>query len=106
MVTFEIKCYEKDRKYILKGQYLRKVIAQCNYPFLKRHLIINNVKNRTNIEKTSRLLVSKGVIDRFYFVDDDKDEVLSFFNLSENELGEGYKYSISELTGIFVCDTP
>lgn len=45
-VTFETKVWEKDWEYILKGNYLEKVINSCNYNFDKKTIIINQCKRQ------------------------------------------------------------
>ncbi|MCR5494975.1 MAG: hypothetical protein K6F15_05000 [Treponema sp.] len=105
MVTFETKCYENDWAYILKGNYLKKLINRSggkNF-FEKKQLIINNVKNRDLVTEFAQKKVDEGVIDAFYFAEDYADEVLNFFDLTAEDLGKGYVYSISELTGLYLC---
>lgn len=55
-VTFEIKVYENDWEYILKGSYLNKIISRCNYNFKRKVLFINNVNN---IEQVKDMQVKK-----------------------------------------------
>jgi hypothetical protein len=104
-ITFETKCYENDWEFLLKTNYLDNMISNCNINFTYKHLIINNVKHPAIVEKYAKKKVNKGIIDRYYFVDDYAESVLSFFNLSKEMLGKGYYYSIAELTGIFLCST-
>ena len=104
-VTFETKCYENDWEYILKGNYLDKMIKRCGYPFAKKQLIINNVSNKELVIKYANKKKQKGIIDEYYFVDDTESKVLDFFDISKESLGKGFVYSISELTGIYHCTT-
>lgn len=55
MVTFETKVWEQDWKYILKGDYLDKMIRDCNYEFDQKNLIINNVKDRKKVAKYAEI---------------------------------------------------
>lgn len=41
-VTFETKCWEEDWEIILKTDYLKKQIENCNATFDKKRLFINN----------------------------------------------------------------
>lgn len=104
-VTFETKCYENDWEYILKGNYLKEMIQNCNYDFKYKNLIINNVKNKGKVLKYVKILKDKNIITDYYFVDDFVDKVLEKFELTKESLGKGYYYSIAELTGIYLCKT-
>ncbi len=104
-VTFETKCYENDWPYILKGSYLSEMIERCDYPFAKKRVVINNVKNRALVERYARKKVRQGIIDEYVFAEDSEASVLDGFGLSRESFGSGYKYSISELVGIICCDT-
>lgn len=101
-ITFETKVWEKDWRFILEGDYLEKLIENCDYEFNNRQIIINNVKNRSQVEKECSLLLKRGVITDYYSVEDYEIEVLDFFRLTKQELGEGYVYSIAELVGIYL----
>lgn len=105
MVTFETKVWEKDWAYILKGDYLDKMIASCNFNFSKKHLIINNVKDRDTVESYCRKKVEQGIIDDFFVVEDYEVEVLNYFGISRESFEGGYYYSIAELVGIYLCET-
>ena len=50
-VTFETKVYENDWEYILKGNYLKKIISNNNYNFDRRIVLINNVRNVEKVKK-------------------------------------------------------
>lgn len=104
-VTFETKVYENDWEFILKGNYLKKCIANNNYNFHKRVVLINNVKNVEKVKKYAQLKIDEGVIDAFYVVEEYADEALSFFNIDKDSFGGGYFYSIAELVSVFLCET-
>ncbi|WJS92960.1 hypothetical protein NYQ10_12770 [Flavobacterium johnsoniae] len=105
MVTFETKVWEKDWEYILKGNYLNKIIFNCNFNFSKKHVIINNVKNRKLVEKYCKQKIKEGVIDNYFVVEDYESLVLDHFELSADSFDGGYYYSIAELVGIYKCET-
>ena len=77
-VTFETKVWEKDWEYILKGNYLDKVIKGCNYNFDKKTVIINNVKNIKKVEKYCKNKIKQGIIDNYFVVEDYANEVLNY----------------------------
>lgn len=104
-ITFETKCYENDWQFLLKTNYLNQMIQNCHIPFTHRHIIINNVNNRSIVEKYARKKLSQGVIDAYYFAEDYAEEALSSYQLNKNCFGKGYYYSISELVGIFLTKT-
>lgn len=104
-VTFETKVYENDWQYLLVGNYLSKMISNNGFSFDRRVLIINNVLNRAKVEKYAIKKVSQGVIDQYYFVDDYAADALDFYGLNKSSFGTGYYYSISEIVGLYLCET-
>ncbi len=106
MVTFETKCYEKDYEFVLRGRRLKESIGNCGHPFEKKILIINNIESRSMVEGLAGQKVCEKIIDEFYFVEDYRDEVLRHFDLTVESFRGGYYYSISELTAIYLCQTP
>jgi hypothetical protein len=106
MVTFETKVWEKDWEYLLKGDYLDKLIAAHKYEFSKKQIVINNVNDRALVEQYCKQKMEEGIIDCYYVVADLQDEVLAYFDLSRDSFKGGYNYSIAELVGIYKCETP
>ena len=104
-ITFETKCWEQDWEILLKTDYLKKQIKNCNYPFTIRRLIINNVNDINEVKKYAEKAIKEGIIDEYIVAEEWANEVLNYFSLSREELGKGYYYSIAELTGIYVCST-
>lgn len=104
-VTFETKVYEQDWEFILIGNYLSRMINNCDYNFQKRTLIINNVNNPTLVAKYAQKKVDQGVIDAFYIVDEHIAEALKYFQLTREDLGKGYYYSSAEIVGLYLCKT-
>lgn len=105
MVTFETKVWENDWRYILEGNYLNEMINRCHFPFKKRVLFINNVNDKSLVEKRAAQKVAQNVIDAYYFVDDYADAALKHFNITKASFKGGYYYSIAELISIYLCDT-
>jgi hypothetical protein len=105
-ITFATKCWESDWEAIVKnGGYQRKLLSFNNVPFDKKILIINNINNPKLVCNESDKLVTQGVIDEWYLVDDYKDIILKHFDLNEDSFNGGYYYSISELFSIYITKT-
>lgn len=104
-VTFEIKVYENDWEYILKGKYLNQIIERCNFSFKKKVLIINNVIDIHRVKVFADKKILEGVLDEYFFVSDYADQVLEFFKIRKESFKGGYYYSIAELVGIYLCST-
>jgi hypothetical protein len=104
-VTFFTSCWEKDWDVLLKTRYLENKIARNAYPFAKKVLIINNVKDREEVKKYAENARSREVITDYFFVEDYIDEALRFFELSREALGKAYYYSNHELASIYLCQT-
>jgi hypothetical protein len=105
MLTFETKVWENDWEYILKNNYIDKMISNCNFNFNKKKIIINNVQNRKEVERHCEIKIKEGIIDEYYCVEDYSTQVLDFFEIDLNSFKGGYVYSISELLGIYLCKT-
>ncbi len=104
-VTFETKCYENDYEFILTGRRLPMMIANCGHAFVRKHLIINNVIDRSKVETLARACVERGLIDEYFFAEDHATAALDFYGLDRESFKSGYYYSISELVGLFLCGT-
>ncbi|KLT71046.1 hypothetical protein [Flavobacterium sp. ABG] len=105
MITFETKVWEQDWKYILTGDYLDKMIRNCNCQFAEKVLFINNVKELDEVVKYANKKINEGVLDRFYIVEEYASKALDYFGLNKDSFDGGYYYSISELVSIYLCST-
>jgi hypothetical protein len=104
-VTFETKVYEGDWEFILIGNYLSRMINNCDYNFEKKTLLINNVNDPKRVAKYAQKKVDQGVIDAFYIVEEYIAEALEYFQLTREDLGKGYYYSTAEIVGLYLCKT-
>ena len=104
-VTFETKCWENDWKFLLRTGRLRRMISRNQFAFARRTLMINNVRNVTEVCRHAQALVDEGVLTGYSVVEDYAGEALNFFELSGESLGRGYPYSIAELVSIYRCET-
>ena len=52
--TFITNCWERDWDILLKTNFLKNKIARNEWEFTKKILLINNVKDRMEVEKYSR----------------------------------------------------
>ena len=84
IVDFETKCWEEDWEYILKTNRLEKMIDLNDYKFSKKRLIINNVEDKSEVEKYANKKIAKNIIDEYINVKDYEDEVLNYFEISES----------------------
>jgi hypothetical protein len=104
-VTFFTQCWEGDWNVIINQGGLEKKLENLNYHFDKKILIITNVNNREFVESSVKNLMSKNIIDGYYFTDDYSDKVLSHFDIQKESFNGGYWYSIAPLLSIYLCDT-
>lgn len=107
--SFFTNCYEGDWRSLLKTNRLKDIIESCNYQFLFKGLIINNVQNKKEVERFAQKHVDEGIIDGYFFSDDLNDEVLSFHRIDRKsfitDFRDGYWYSIAPLVAIYLCKT-
>ena len=104
-ISFETKVWEKDWELILKTSRIEMLISQCNYPFDRKVLLINNVTNLSKVSAEAERLIKKGVLTEFIHVAEYAKKALEYFELSEESLGLGYYYSIAELVSLYLTDT-
>lgn len=104
-VSFETKVWEADWKVILESGRLEAMIEQCDYPFAERTLVINNVEDRGAVVRRAEQLVASGVLTRYLDVAEEAGEALRHFELSREDLGKGYVYSIAELVSAYRLTT-
>ena len=105
-VDFETKCWEGDWEYILKTNRLQKMIEINDYEFTKKTLLINNINSFKEVKKFADKKVRENIIDQFIFVKDFENEVLELFEIPKSfKKDKGFKYSISELTGIYLSNS-
>lgn len=105
-VTFETKCWEADWRFLLKRGGLERMIGSETFPFHTRSLYVNNVDSPREVLKAANRLVSRGILDRAELVEEHANDALDMANLGAGDLGRGYKYSIAELVGLLLAETP
>lgn len=104
-ITFETKVWEGDWRIILKTGRLRRIIDACRYAFNERILYINNVNDRSKVQKAAEKYLENGVLTSVVFVDEIAVKALEHFKLDKESFKGGYCYSIQELSGIYNCRT-
>lgn len=104
-ITFETKVYENDWRFLLKTDYIDKMIDRCNFNFTYKYLFINNVKNTKEVEYFAQRKVDQGVLSKYFIVEEYATKALEFFGIELDSFKGGYYYSIAELVSIFVCQT-
>ncbi len=84
-VTFATTCWERDwRTILLEKNYLRlKQIGHHSFSFQEKLLIINNVKNLSEVKKAAQAKIDEGVISRYIVADDLAQDVLALFHLEK-----------------------
>lgn len=104
-VTFETKVWEGDYRTILDARRLDYAVSSNRFPFTSRQVFVNNVDDPQHAMRLGRRLVSDGVVDDVVLVEEHAAATLAHFDLTREELGRGYVYSISELVSLFLCRT-
>jgi hypothetical protein len=106
-VSFFTNCYENDWERVLIENRLETMIERCNYDFLEKVLIINNVKDRSKVEPYAIAAVNKKIIDAYYFSEDHSEKILSAFNIKRDsfflDFYDGYWYSMGPLSAVYFC---
>ena len=81
---------------------LEAAVDHHQYPFDHRVVYVNNVDDPVDAMRRAERMMSRGLIDEAVLVKDHAQAALAFFELTENELGSGYPYSISEIVGLYL----
>jgi hypothetical protein len=103
--TVITNCWENDWEILLKTNFLKNKILRNDWEFTKKTLLINNVKDRLEVEEYAKKMVDRGVLTNYFFVEDHINAALESFQLTKEALGKGYYYSNHELVGVYLCDT-
>lgn len=106
-ISFFTNCYEGDWERVLKENRLETMIERCKTNFFEKVLIINNVKDRNEVEQYAKAAVDKKIIDAYYFAEDHSDAILSAFSITRKsfhlDFYDGYWYSMGPLAAIYFC---
>lgn len=103
-VTFATSCWERDwRLILLDPNYLAKLqIANHQFPFVERLLIINNVDDLEAVKRAAQEKVDQGVLTRYVVASD----ILPQFQLERAEFNDWQYYNaLAPLTAIHECRT-
>ncbi len=89
---------------MLKTTHLDQMVANCNYPFARRQLIINNVRDEERVQSLAAQKVRARVVDDVFCVSEYAQRALNEYCITDGFAG-GYNYSIAEIVGIYCCTT-
>lgn len=86
-VTFATTCWERDwRQILLDPEYLQtRQIGNHKFPFAEKLIIINNVKNLSEVKRAAQARVNEGIITRFVVAEEIGDKIFSFFRLHRSD---------------------
>jgi len=118
-VCFATAVWERDWKHVLLDeQYLtKKLIANHEYPFDEKLLIINNVNDKEKVIQCANALIEKKIFTRVALAEDFANETLQFFHLEKKDFkGENqnqafeivrpkwvYYNALAPLSAIYLC---
>ena len=102
-IALETKCWEHDWRHILESEWLRQLAERNSHPFSDKILMINNVRNYSVVSKHAERAIQKGWLTKYIIVEEHAAAALDFYSISRESLGVGYRYSIAELVGLFLC---
>jgi hypothetical protein len=101
-ICFQTTCYEKDYSLLLEKGLLENYLSHFpEISFSEKRILINNVKNPKKIDK---LINSKFPEFSYVFTDDQKQNVINYFDLDSKVINVGLYYSIQHFTGVYCTD--
>jgi len=96
-VGFSTNVYENSYKQTLLSDYIREQLKILAYNFSEYVITVNNVNDRAEVE---RIIKERFPDFKYYFTDDDSEEVLKSFNLTREDITPGYWYSVNDFCAI------
>ena len=105
-VTFETKTWQGDFRSVLDPRRMEQLIARNAHEFAARVVFVNNVDDPAAVMRRGRRLVSSGMLTDIVLVEEYATEALAHVGLSAADLSQGYVYSVAEIVGIYLCQTP
>ena len=96
-VCFSTNVYEESYRDVLSSDFIPEQISAYSYDFDEFMITVNNVDDRYDVE---RMIKSKFPHFQYYFAHEERDTVLSFFDLTMQDMVPGYWYSINNLCAI------
>lgn len=107
--TFATTCWENDWRHILlTPDYLRvKMIGNHGYPFAERLLVINNVRNLTEVKDAADRHVREGTLTRYLIAEELEEEAFAFFHLKKSDFPNDWVYynALGPLVAIYALQT-
>jgi hypothetical protein len=104
-LTIETKCWEGDWKKLLLGGVLEARFRRFNN-VMSKTLVVNNVRDVEDVLASAAHLLDAGILSSVVSVEQYHQHALAMSCLTAEDLGDGYVYSMSELVGIYCCETP
>jgi len=86
-VDLVLTCFERTYRKVLSSEHVNGVVAQNQFKFKSRIVVINNVISKTDARSKADNLLQSGEIDAYYFVDEHIAQAYQITNLSEKKLG-------------------
>jgi hypothetical protein len=104
-VTFQTNCWQRDWRRMLETDRLQRMVEYNQYPFARKTLLINELEDYRAATLLAERAIERGWLTDYVIVEEHTNAALEFFELSRATLGRGYKYSIAELVGIYLCQS-
>ena len=85
-VSFFVNCFERDYRKVLSPGFIKAKALQFRYPFIRRVVTINNVKNRQDALTLAQAAIKRGEIDLYLEVEKELPAALTQCGLSIDKL--------------------
>ncbi|SDB79868.1 hypothetical protein GA0111570_101139 [Raineyella antarctica] len=92
-VEFVINCFERNIDLVTAPGFLSAAVAQHDYGFQLRTLLVNNVQDRGRAEVLAQGAVERGEVDRYFFVEDLLERALTSSGFREADFGRFLHWS-------------
>lgn len=90
---------------MLCAEYWARIAADLQRPLSKRIALINNVVDRSEVDRLADSLVRDGSIDAYFHVADHLDNALTAVGLTQDALGRIPHYSDCAFVALHLCAT-
>lgn len=92
-VEFVLNCFERNIDDVTSPGFLTRAVAQHQFPFAIRTLLVNNVDDERRAARLAQRCVERGEIDRFLLVSRLRARGLRVTNLRERDFGRYLHWS-------------
>jgi hypothetical protein len=99
-VDLVVNCYERTYETVLSPGFLNGIGAQCRFPFRRKIVLLNNVRNPSKADRLAEAMLTSGELTRLVRVARELPRTLAIVGLSAGDLAPIPHYSDCALVAV------